>query len=499
MRGQYAEKKLDWAKDSSLRKVLRMENSFYENILGHLEESVFVLDKNGSIVYANEYLLKNGIMTKDEVLSLNTYKLLSSGQSDIHIFDMVKKSKQSVTALQTLSTVTGNTRETYMVTQVPVLDRQGEVELSIGIIRHIPTIEGLYDGVLRAEKHVLQNSFVNAPQNPSISTMPIYRSEIMEKLLRTAGAVAASDVTVLVRGESGVGKEVLANYLHQASGRCHHKMLALNCAALTENLLESELFGYEKGAFTGAAPGGRKGLLEEADGGTVFLDEVDSLPLTVQAKLLRVLETHEVRPIGGKEQIKTDFRVIAATNANLEEKVAVHEFREDLFYRLNILPLTIPPLRERPEDILLLAEHFLNIYGKKYGRHKTLSDKAGNMLMAYDWPGNVRELRNFIERLVLTTDISVQEICDIPEAFLKQSAKQSTLMGEKDEQKMEAQRNLFYQEGPILKEGVSLKKQVRDLERQLIDKAVVKYGSLSRAATALQIDKSSLIRKRKAD
>lgn len=460
-----------------------MDEKFLENVLSHLDESVFVLDRNGSIIYVNEYLLAHGIMTKRDVLNINSNVLFQTGQSDINIWKLVQEKKQPVTALQTINAHTISS--TYMVTQIPIMDDKGEVAMSVGVMRDMSVLEEKFLNVSNAKSHVYQQMIPIAPLPQGWVAKPLFKSQVMSELFQMADAVATSDATVLVLGESGVGKEVLSSYLHKASGRRDKKMVAINCAALNENLLESELFGYEKGAFTGAATAGKKGLIAEADGSTLFLDEVDSLSLPLQAKLLRVLETHEVRPIGGRQNIKVNFRVIAATNANLKEKVKRHQFREDLFYRLNILPITIPPLRERKEDIPVLADNFLNNFGKKYGRKKRLSSKAMDTLVEYHWPGNVRELRNFIERLVLITDVTALEIKEIPDIFFSQQpVPESPSAG--------AARPSHVS----LRSGVSLKRQVADLERELIEQAVVQYGSLSKAADALGTTKSTLIRKR---
>jgi transcriptional regulator with PAS, ATPase and Fis domain len=206
---------------------------------------------------------------------------------------------------------------------------------------------------------------------------------------------------VLVRGESGTGKELVARLIHTQSPRAFGPLVAVNCGALPEGLLESELFGHEKGSFTGAA-GQRKGKLELADGGTLFLDEIGEIPAKVQVELLRALEDHKITRVGGSQEIKIDFRVICATNRDLEEAVREGTFREDLYYRINVFEIDIPPLRERPEDILPIAEHFLKKFSSSMGRRVTgLSPSARVMVLKYQWPGNVRELANAIERALV--------------------------------------------------------------------------------------------------
>ncbi|WP_286294101.1 sigma-54 interaction domain-containing protein [Methylomarinovum tepidoasis] len=235
-----------------------------------------------------------------------------------------------------------------------------------------------------------------------------------ESLLRAAKMVAATDVTVLISGETGTGKEELANAIQQSSPRANRPFITINCAALPESLAESELFGHRKGAFTGATTN-QRGKLQAADGGTLFLDEVDSMPMPLQAKLLRFLETGECQPVGATETERVDVRIIAATNADLERKIDCGEFRKDLYYRLNVVPLEIPPLRERLEDIPLLARHFLE---KAAAAHDLpparLGKSALRALADYGWPGNVRELRNVCERLAILLPGQTIEATNLP-------------------------------------------------------------------------------------
>ena len=223
----------------------------------------------------------------------------------------------------------------------------------------------------------------------------------MRSLYRQIGRVAPSDSTVLITGESGTGKELVARAIHSNSPRAERPFVAINCAAITETLLESELFGHERGAFTGAIAQ-KKGRLETADGGTVLLDEIGELSPALQAKLLRVLQEREFERVGGTRSIAVDFRLVAATNRDLEQAIAAGTFRRDLYYRLNVVSLAVPPLRERPEDIPLLANHFARRHAANMKRRVTgVSPEALACLMAYDWPGNVRELENAIERAVV--------------------------------------------------------------------------------------------------
>ena len=235
----------------------------------------------------------------------------------------------------------------------------------------------------------------------------ILKSESMKQVVKLAIKVARVDSSVLITGETGVGKEVLARVVHKHSCRVNGPFIKLNCGAIQAELVESELFGYEAGAFTGARREGKLGLIQLADGGTLFLDEIGDLPLNLQVKFLRVLQEREIQRVGGVETKEVDFRLIAATNKSLQDLVKQKKFREDLFYRLDVVPMTIPPLRERKEDILPLALFFLNKFGQRYGLSMRISPEVIEVLLNNDWPGNVRELENTIERLLVTGDTDV--------------------------------------------------------------------------------------------
>jgi two-component system NtrC family response regulator len=236
----------------------------------------------------------------------------------------------------------------------------------------------------------------------------------MSALINMAGRIAASRATVLIQGESGTGKELLARLIHHLSPRSTRSIIAVNCGALHENLLESELFGHEKGAFTGATAR-RIGRFEEADGGTLFLDEVSELSPQIQVKLLRFLQEHEFQRLGGNQTLNSDVRVISATNRDLEQRVKEGAFREDLFYRLNVVVMSIPPLRERREDILPLIDHFLKRFAEENGREiEGLTSEAQDILLKHDYPGNVRELENIIERAVVIARDAVISIEELP-------------------------------------------------------------------------------------
>jgi DNA-binding NtrC family response regulator len=298
----------------------------------------------------------------------------------------------------------------------------------------------------------------------------IYRSEKMSALINMAGRVAASRATILLQGESGTGKELLARLIHHLSPRSARRIIAVNCGALHENLLESELFGHEKGAFTGATAR-RIGRFEEADEGTLFLDEIGELTPAVQVKLLRFLQEHEFQRLGGNQTIRTDVRVISATNRDLEQRMKEGAFREDLFYRLNVVMMSIPPLRERKEDVPPLIDHFLKRYAEENGKEIAgLSSEAQDVLLKYDYPGNVRELENIIERAVVIARDAVIAVEDLP---FRETMEESPESRKSDE-------------------GL-LRGSIEELEKKLIVEAMEKAGdNQTRSAELLGISERML-------
>ncbi|NLC38786.1 MAG: sigma 54-interacting transcriptional regulator [Clostridia bacterium] len=301
----------------------------------------------------------------------------------------------------------------------------------------------------------------------------IGESEGLRKAVFQAKLVAKSSCTVLIQGESGTGKDLLAKAIHLASERGTKPFYPINCAAFPESLLESELFGYEEGTFSGALKGGKAGLFEVASGSTLFLDEVGDLSLNTQAKLLRVLQEKKIRRIGGYKEKEVDVRIIAATNRNLLQMVQKGEFRHDLYYRLNVVPIEIPALRHRRADIPLLAEYFLAKYAQRTSTiPKTLTARALAYLINYDWPGNVRELENMIERAI---NLTPGLIIDIESLHFEKENYISLLPDE----------------------GKPLKTLVRAYEGRLIDEAVKKHGSIRKAAKALGLSHTGLLKKLK--
>ena len=293
------------------------------------------------------------------------------------------------------------------VSRLPVVDENNRV---IGIVTGNDALQALERKTRRSLSYYQQELTRTRDYQYTFDNL-IGRGERIKWLKREAQVAARTNSTILISGESGTGKELLAHAIHCASPRSNAPFIKVNCAAVPEHLLESELFGYEEGSFTGAKKGGKLGKFELADGGTIFLDEIGDMPLAMQAKLLRVLQEREVEKIGRTDVVRVDVRVIAATNKDLEQMVKEKEFREDLYYRLNVIDLHLPALRDRREDIPLLIEHFLKTLGTELGRKiKGITPQAENLLVQYDWPGNIRELRNSLERAIA---LSLNDVLDV--------------------------------------------------------------------------------------
>ena len=300
------------------------------------------------------------------------------------------------------------------------------------------------------------------------------------KVIETAKVAAMTPATILIRGESGTGKEIMANAIHNTSKRRNEKFVKINCSSIPEELLESELFGYKEGAFTGARRGGKKGLFQEADGGTLFLDEIGDVSPKMQVKLLRSLQEREIMPVGSTETIPVDVRVISATNKNLEEMVEDGEFREDLYYRLNVFPLYIPPLRKRKEDMEAIVLYLLNKYDSFYDRQVTSVDQQSvEWLQKKDWPGNIRELENVISRALINLDVQAQNLSveDIAEALGGKEIRRKQTNADSEENEMNLE---------LLPQNLS--DALKIVERQLIEKTLTKAdGDKNRAAAELQV------------
>ncbi len=317
----------------------------------------------------------------------------------------------------------------------------------------------------------------------------IYQSEKMRHVIETAKMVSKGNSTILLRGESGTGKELFARAIHRESLRVQAPFIPISCAALPDSLLESELFGYEEGSFTGAARGGKKGLFEQADHGTLFLDEIGEISTSVQVRLLRVLQEGMIRRVGGSKELSVDVRIVAATHRNLEEMIQKGEFREDLYYRLNVIPLRIPPLRERSEDIPLIAQHLIRKISEKLGKSEIhITKESINLLMGQTWPGNVRQLENILERI-----INVMDSAEIkPQLFYEWTDLVST------PHTTECVEGNFQIQIPVEKEWPTLKKIVGEVEKQVLMRVLETHSSSRKAGRILGVSNTTILNKMKS-
>lgn len=362
------------------------------------QDAISVVNEYGEHILVNPAYTKITGIEPDDVIGKDALFDIEEGES-LHMKVLATKMPVENTKLKIRPS--GKT----VVAQAAPIVVNGQMKGSVAVLHDISGIKDLTDKLEEAEKKLRALSYKYKPEDI------IGESEAIKEVKKLIEKAAKVPATVLLKGESGTGKELFANSIHAQSPRSHNNFVRVNCAALSDSLLESELFGYEEGSFTGALKGGKKGLFEEADKGTIFLDEISEISLNTQAKLLRVLQEKEIMRVGSNKNIPIDVRVIAATNTDLLQLVREGKFREDLFYRLSILPINIPPLRERKEDIPLLTKRFIVKFNDEYGRNiADISNDALNALMSHDWPGNVRELENTVGRSIIYMNINERVI-----------------------------------------------------------------------------------------
>ncbi|MGL5512423.1 MAG: sigma-54 interaction domain-containing protein [Sporomusa sp.] len=386
-------------KDSTIN-AATLTISKFEKALTNTCDSFFVVDGEGVVIYVNPAACRFLDMTEEQLAGNNVRNLQNTGFYNPSIALQALQKKEIVWGI-----VKTRSGKELITVASPLFDKEGNVVLVTTNSKEKDDIDQFLSKFeqerLMARKYLSEIEYLRK-QNLSKEDI-VHASKAMNDILHKLKIVAKTDSPIFVSGESGTGKDLMANFLHKNSVRSSEAFIAVNCAAIPEALMESELFGYEKGAFTGASAQGKMGLIELADNGTLFLDEIAELSLALQSKLLRALESREFRRVGGVKGRRVDFRLITATNKNLKKMVQENLFREDLYYRINVIPVEIPPLRERPEDILALIDMFLQELNRKYGYKKSFAPKTIDALLSYQWPGNVRELRNIVERLLVTS------------------------------------------------------------------------------------------------
>ncbi len=368
---------------------LREIQSLLEAIINATQDAISVVDREGKGILINPAYTRLTGLGPDDVIGKPATVDIAEGES------MHYQVLQTRRAVKGVPMKVGPARREVIVNCAPILV-DGELKGSVGVIHDISEIQQLTEELDRA-KRLIRKLEAKYTFEDIIGHSPSFVSAV-----HLARSAAQTPATVLLRGESGTGKELFAHAIHNESARRYHQFIRVNCAAFSESLLESELFGYEEGAFTGAKRGGKKGVFEEASGGTLFLDEIGELPLPTQAKILRAIQEKEIVRVGGSRAIPVDVRIIAATHVNLEKAIQEGRFRQDLYYRLNVMPIVLPPLRERQEDIEPLARQFVRKFNQDFGRQvEGLTPRAIARLEEYSWPGNVRELENVIGRAMI--------------------------------------------------------------------------------------------------
>ncbi|MFZ5650892.1 MAG: sigma-54 interaction domain-containing protein [Bacillota bacterium] len=452
-----------------VKKRLRQLEAVFE----HCHDGISIVDRYGKILSSNPAMQRLYKIAAEDYVGKNVNDLVMEGTFNNSVSAQVIASGRTVTILQE---VRSGTR--CLTTGVPVFNEEGQLEMVVVNSYDVTELYSLKESLRQSQK--LAGGYQAELTDMRIAQMQkediVVRSKKMLDILDLARRLAAVDTTVLIVGESGTGKELVATLLHRASPRRSEKpYIKVNCGAIPRDLLESELFGYEHGAFTGAARDGRSGLFELADGGSIFLDEVGELPLDLQVKLLRVLQEREFSRIGGSRVVKVDVRVIAASNKNLSDLLGAGRFREDLYYRLNVVPIKVPPLRERMEDIVALAQHYVRSFNRKYGLEKVLSAELIDVMENHTWPGNVRELINVVERMVVTSKGNILGAEEFP---LDTSAPKASQPG-----------------CEYLPKGANIQEAVEETEKQVIAEVLQKSRNTTIAARSLGISRATLARK----
>lgn len=452
---------------------------YIEQLCDTFRDGICVTDHRGIVVLVNQ---RHAVLTgipREKMLGMCVQDMVQNGVFSTVLNSRVVQSGEKISGVQHLF----NGR-TLLLNGYPVKDASGSVVYVITTIRDVTALAELREEIA-AQKELLETFQALSNDAAGIGSVQyprILQSRAMQHLYAEAAAIADTDATALLLGETGVGKDVVARHIHSQSRRAEAPFVKVDCGSIPENLIETELFGYAPGSFSGASKNGKAGLVEAASGGTLFLDEIGELPMSMQSRLLRVLQDWEVLRVGATSPKKVDVRVIAATNKELEKEVVKGAFRSDLYYRLKVAVLRIPPLRERRADILPLALAFLGYYGKKYRKQARFSEEVAHILQEYSWPGNVRELENLIQGLLVTCKGEVIEAAALSGIRPLTSGTDEAASG----------RRL-----PSV-EGRSFKSIMKELENAVIEAGLRRYGSISELARQFQVDRSTIFRKTKA-
>jgi len=432
-------------------------------ILDSISDAIFIDDAQGFTIWINKASEELYRIKRKDIIGKHVSFLENEGIFTPSVARIVMEQKREVSIIHQ-----NRDGKRLLTTGIPIMDADNNMSKIITTTHDTTELVNLQN-----QLENVQNTLFGLKAHDGFPDI-VANSPSMYNVLQLTKRLSGTDSTVLITGESGVGKGVIAKLLHENGSRRGYPFIKVNCGAIPENLIESELFGYESGAFTGSRKDGKKGLFETADKGTIFLDEISELPLNLQVKLLQVIQEREIKRVGGVESIPIDVRIISATNKDLTALVQEGKFREDLYYRLNVVPISIPPLRERPEDIIPMIRIFLNQNNIKVKEHKEIDSKTIAILMKYSWPGNVRELQNIIERLVITTKDTVIMPENLP-SFIYDSASSA--------------------ESPNTPAARSLKDALELAEREILLRAREQYKTTRAMAKALGVSQPTIVRK----
>ncbi|SMD11755.1 sigma-54 interaction domain-containing protein [Sporomusa malonica] len=438
-------------------------------ILDNSYDAIFATDGKGVTIYANKACEKYFGIKPSDVIGIDSWQFMEKVGCYPPTAPITLHSRDKHTLEQTT-----RTGAKMLVTNNPIYDQGGNIELLVQNCRDVKQLEDTKRDLEQTKELLarMQDEVVALRKKELRNVTLVANSSQMQELLQLVDRVAAVDINILILGETGTGKSALAKHIHKSSSRKDGPFISINCAAIPDELIESELFGYMAGAFTGALQKGKTGLVELADGGTLFLDEIAELPLRLQGKILSVIQERRFIPVGGRQEKETDCRIISATNRNIEDMIEQGSFREDLYYRLNVIEMELRPLRERPDDTMALIYYFLNQFNKKYKKEHSISPECRDILLDYSWPGNIRELENMIERLVVVVEDSVINVCHLPKVFSEAFSKKIQLLEVAEPQ------------------ASALDTAVIQVERKMVVEAFRKYGSSRKVAHALNISQS---------
>lgn len=439
----------------------------WAEVFDAVHNDLVITDSKGVVIYANKATEKLYSVPRNELIGKTVDQLEQNKIFTPSITKKVLKDKKKQTLIQESKIGTK-----ILVTANPIFHDNGEIKGVVSYSYDVTEMLHLKEYVNKMEEEMrrVRHELFELRHQTGMADGIIASSPVMKQVIHSVDKIADVAVSVLLTGESGVGKSAIAKYIHQHSNRKKAPLVEINCGTIPEALLESELFGYEPGSFSGARNQGKKGLVEEAEGGTLFLDEIGELPLPLQVKLLTLIQEKKFYRVGGTRPIQVNFRLIAATNVDLKQKVQEGKFRQDLFFRLSVVPIHIPPLRQRLQDIYVMIMDFTNRFKALYDKEKRFSEQAIEQMLKYDWPGNVRELEHMVERLVLTAEGPTIGIEDLPDVVA-------------------GSRN------PLMLEGKTLSEMMETYEAKIIQNAYAKCKSSPKLAEYLGISQPTAIRK----